>query len=106
MLKDANFRQPHVHALGPLAKESWLTTLDGPAPPIRDKQGAGNGYKLVSACKNHDCRDKNMVVLYAPRFRTIYGKIVLRGRSTLIGSPPQRVATELERLWRTAYRRK
>ena len=106
LLKDANFRQPYVHALGPLAKESWLTTLDGPAPPIRDVQVAGNVYKLVSACKNHDCRDNNMVVLYAPRFRTIYGKIVLRGRSTLIGAPPQRVAKELERLWRAEWRRK
>ncbi len=106
LLKDANFRQPYVHALGPLAKESWLTTLDGPAPPIRDVQVAGNVYKLVSACKNHDCRDNNLVVLYAPRFRTIYGKIVLRGRSTLIGAPPQRVAKELERLWRAEWRHK
>jgi hypothetical protein len=29
-----------------------------------------------------------------------YGKIVQRGRSTLVGSPPPPVAAELERLWR------
>jgi hypothetical protein len=105
LLRDANFRQPYVQALGPLAREPWLMQLDGPAPPVRKVEVAGNAYQLVSVCKNHDCRDNNMVLLYAAKFRTIYAKILVRGRSTLIGAPPQRVATELERLWREEWRR-
>jgi hypothetical protein len=104
MLRDANFKRAYLAALGPLAKEDWLATLDGPAQPVEKKQFAGNEYQVVSVCKTHDCYDNSMVVLYAPASSTIYGTVYQRGRSTLVGAPPPAVAAELERVWKTTYR--
>jgi hypothetical protein len=104
LLKDAKFKGPYVRALGPLASEPWLMKLDGPAPPIKKVQVAGNDYQLVTVCKNHDCRENTLVLLWAPATQAIYGKIVQRGRSTLVGSPPPPIAAELERLWRVEWR--
>jgi hypothetical protein len=104
LLKDAKFKRPYVQALGPLAKEPWLMELDGPAQPVETVQVAGNEYQLVSVCKNHDCFDNSMVLLYAAASQTVYGKVFQRGRSTLVGAPPAPVAAELERLWKATYR--
>ena len=104
LLRDARFKRPYVQALGPLAREPWLMELDGPAQPVEKVQVAGNEYQLVSVCKNHDCFDNSMVVLYAAASQTVYGKVFQRGRSTLVGSPPAPVAAELERRWKATYR--
>ncbi len=104
MLKDAKFKRLYVQALGPLAREPWLMELDGPAPPVKMVQIAGTTYQLLSVCKNHDCYDNSMVVLYAALPKALYGKVFLRGRSILVGAPPAPIATELERLWKATYR--
>ena len=104
LLKDATFKRQYVQALGPLATEPWLMELDGPAQPVEKVQIAGTEYQLVSVCKNHDCADNSMVVLYAAAPQTVYGKVFQRGRSTLIGAPPPPVAAEPERLWKATYR--
>ena len=104
LLKDAKFKRPYVQALGPLAKEPWLMELDGPAQPVEKVRVAGTEYQLVSVCKNHDCYDNSMVLLYAAASQTVYGKVFQRGRSTLVGAPPPPVAAELERLWKATYR--
>jgi hypothetical protein len=104
LLGEAKFRRSYVQALGPLAKEPWLMQLDGPAQPVRKVQIGGNEYQLVSVCKNHDCYDNNMVLLYAAASETVYGKVNQRGRAVLVGAPPAAVAAELERLWRATYR--
>jgi len=104
LLKDARFKKPYVQALGPLAKEPWLMQLDGPAQPIKKVQVAGNEYQLVSVCKNHDCFNNSMVLLYAAASQTVYAKVFQRGRSTLVGAPPAPIAAELERLWTAGYR--
>lgn len=104
LLKDASFKRPYLQALGPLAKEPWLTELDGPAQPVRRVQVAGHEYQFVSVCKNHDCYDSNLVLLYAAATQTVYAKILQRGRSILVGAPPAPVAAELESLWKTTYR--
>jgi Inhibitor of vertebrate lysozyme (Ivy) len=104
LLRDAKFKRPYMQALGPLAKEPWLMELDGPAQPVRKVQVAGNDYQLASVCKNHDCYDNNMVLLYAAASQTVYAKVVQRGHAVLVGAPPPPVVAELERLWRTTYR--
>jgi len=104
LLGDAKFKRPYVQVLGPLAKESWLMELDGPAQPVEKVRVAGNEYELVSVCKNHDCGDNSMVMLYAAASQTVYGKVFQRGRSTFVGAPPAPVAAELERLWKATYR--
>ena len=105
LLKDESFKRPYVQALGPLAREDWLMRLDGPAPPVKKMLVAGTDYYLVSSCKNHDCFDNNMVLLYAAPTSTIYAKVYQRGRSTIVGAPPPPVATELERLWKAEFRK-
>jgi hypothetical protein len=104
MLRDANFKRAYLAALGPLAKEAWLTRLDGPAQPVEKKEFAGNQYQVVSVCKTHDCYDNSMVVLYASASRTVHGTVYQRGRSTLVGAPSAAVAAELERMWKRTYR--
>ena len=104
LLKEAKFKRPYVQALGPLAREPWLMQLDGPAPPVKKVQVAGNEYQFASVCKNHDCGDNTMVLLYAASSQTVYAKVVQRGRSTLVGAPPPPIAAELERLWKAEWR--
>ena len=104
MLKDSSFRRAYFQALGPLAKEAWLARLDGPAQPVEKRSIAGNEYRVVSVCKNHDCYDNSMVVFHAAASNAVYGTVFQRGRSTLIGAPPAAIAAELERVWKTTYR--
>lgn len=104
LLRDTRFKRAYVRALGPLARESWLMRLDGPAPPVKNVQVAGSDFQLVSVCKNHDCADNNMVLLYGEASQTVYAKVLERGRPALIGAPPPAVATELDRLWRAEWR--
>ena len=65
---------------------------------------AGADYMLGGTCKNHDCFENNVVLLYSGAQDVVYGKVYQRGKSTLIGSPPPAVATELERLWKSEFR--
>lgn len=103
LLYDPKAKAAYYKALGPLSKEPWLAKLDGPSPQNKALKVAGGDYVLVSVCKNHDCSDNNVVLLYAAP-DTVYGKVVQRGKSTLIGAPPPAVATELEKLWKSEWR--
>lgn len=104
MLTNPKFKAAYYKSLGPKVKELWLAKLDGPSPLTRKVTVAGKEYTLVSSCKNHDCAENNTVLLYSPGFQLVYGKIYQRGRSTLIGSPPNAVARELDRLWLAEWR--
>jgi hypothetical protein len=55
--------------------------VDGPAQAVKRVQAAGAEYQLVSVCKNHDCYDNNLVLLYAGATQTVYAKVLQRGRS-------------------------
>jgi len=104
LLYDPRAKATYYRALGPLSKEPWLAKLDGPSPQNKRVKVAGADYVLVSACKNHDCAENNTVLLYSAAPDAVYGKVYQRGRSTLIGSPPPAVASELEKLWTTEWR--
>lgn len=95
----------YFKALGPLTKEPWLARLDGPSSENKPVKVAGADYILVSTCKNHDCYENSVVVLWSGVQDVVYGKVYQRGKSTLIGSPPPAVAAELERLWKSEFRR-
>jgi len=106
MLADAKFKMPYFKALGPLSKERWLARLDGPAPAVKTVTVGGATYALLSVCKPHDCAANNMVALYSADRQVVFGKVFQRGRATLIGAPPALIAAELEKLWRSEWRRK
>lgn len=105
LLQDPKAKAVYLKALGPLAREPWLATLDGPSPQNRLVKIAGQPFVLASACKNHDCADHNTVLLYSAEHGQIFGKVYQRGRSTLIGAPPPAVVHELDRLWRSEWRK-
>ncbi len=53
--------------------------------------------------ENHDCFENNVVLLVGPQ-DVVCGKVYQLGKSTLIGSPPPAVATELEKIWKKQFR--
>ena len=105
LLYNAKAKATYYKSLGPLSKEPWLAQLDGPSSENKAVKVAGADYVLVSTCKNHDCAENNVVLLYSGAQDVVYGKVYQRGRSTLIGSPPPAVAAELEKLWKAEHRR-
>ena len=80
------------------------TPLDGPATPTTKINVAGNEYVFAKSCKNHDCGDNNVVLLYSAAQGKVYGKVFDRRRASLIGNPPPAVAAELDRLWVAEWR--
>jgi hypothetical protein len=104
LLYNPKAKAAYYKALGPLVKEPWLAKLDGPSNEFRAVKVAGADYMLGGTCKNHDCYDNTVVLLWSGVHDVVYGKVVQKGKSTLIGSPPPAVAAELETLWKTAFR--
>ncbi len=104
LLYDPKAKANYYKAIGPLSRERWLAKLDGPSPPNKLVKAAGADYVLLSVCKNHDCAENNLVLLYSGARDLVYGKVYQRGRSTLIGAPPPAVASELEKLWKSEWR--
>lgn len=103
-VRDKTFKAIHHKALGAKAREPWIRALDGPSPGARTVTAAGAEYRMLAVCKPHDCGDNNLVLLYSPARRLVYGTIHERGKTTLIGKPPPEVAAELERLWKAEWR--
>jgi hypothetical protein len=104
LLYNAQAKATYHKALGPLKKEAWLANLDGPSREFRPAKVAGADFMLVGTCKNHDCHDNTIVLLWSGAHNVVYGKVVQRGKSTLIGAPPPAVAAELEKLWKAEFR--
>ena len=104
LLYDPKAKATYYKALGSLSKETWLAKLDGPSPQNKPVKVAGADYMLLSACKNHDCAENNVVLLYSGSQDVVYGKVYQRGKSTLIGAPPPALVPELERIWKTEWR--
>jgi hypothetical protein len=105
LLKDAKFKAAYFSALGPLAKERWLARLDGPAPEVKMIKTPGAEYQLVSVCKPHDCANNNLVVLWNAAAGALYGKLHQGARSTQLGNPPPQLVPEIERIWKSEWRR-
>lgn len=105
ILLDRKARAAYFKALGPLRREPWLATLDGPSPQNRWVTIAGTQYLFASACKNHDCADFNTVLLYSEQQAALVGAVYRAGQTTLIGAPTPAIAKELGRLWRQEFRR-
>jgi hypothetical protein len=105
LLYNAKAKATYHKALGPLVKQPWLAKLDGPSNEYRPVKVAGVDFMLGSTCKNHDCYDNTIVLLWSGALNVVYGKVVQRGKSTLIGAPPPAVAVELEKLWKAEFRR-
>lgn len=105
LLYDAKIKALYLRTLGAKRGTPWLAELDGPSPTNRKVRVGGAEYILAGACKNHDCYDHNVVLLYAQDQGKIYGRIYERGRVTFIGQPSARLRPELDHLWKSEWRR-
>jgi Inhibitor of vertebrate lysozyme (Ivy) len=104
LLYNAKAKEVYYKALGPLVKESWLAKLDGPSSEGQAMKVADSDYVMLYTCKNHDCYDNNVVLLWSGMQKVVYGKVYQKGKSTLIGNPAPAVAAELEKLWKKQFR--
>jgi hypothetical protein len=104
LLSNAQAKATYYKALGPLKKVPWLARLDGPSNEFRPVKVAGADFMLGGTCKNHDCYDNSVVLLWSGVQNVVYGKVYRQGKSTLIGNPPPAVAAELEKLWKAEFR--
>lgn len=105
LLADPRFKALYVKALGPLARERWLARLDGPAPTNKKVKVAGQDYTTAAACKQHDCADNNMVLLYSATQGVVYAQVHMRGRDVALGGPTPQIAAEMAQLWKKEWRR-
>lgn len=105
LLADAKFKSLYLKALGPLARERWLARLEGPAPGIKTVKVAGQDYTQAAVCKDHDCYDNSMLLLYSAAQGVVYVQVHQRGRDMALGAPPPAVAAELARQWKAQFRR-
>jgi hypothetical protein len=104
LLYNAKAKEIYYKALGPLVKEPWLAKLDGPSSEGQAMKVANDDYVMLYTCKNHDCYDNNVVLLWSGVHNVVYGKVNQKGKSTLIGGPPPAVAAELEKIWKKQFR--
>jgi hypothetical protein len=104
LLYNAKAKETYYKALGPLVKEPWLANLDGPSSEGQAMKVAGDDYVMLYTCKNRDCYDHNVVLLWSGVQNVVYGKVNQKGKSTLIGNPPPAVAAELEKIWKKQFR--
>jgi hypothetical protein len=104
LLYNAKAKEIYYKALGPLVKQPWLAKLDGPSSEGQAMRVANDEFVMLYTCKNHDCYDHNVVLLWSGVHNVVYGKVHQKGRSTLIGDPPPAVAAELEKIWKKQFR--
>lgn len=104
LLYNAKAKEVYYKALGPLVKEPWLAKLDGPSSEGQAIKVANDEYVMLYTCKNHDCYDHNVVLLWSGIQNVVYGKVNQKGKTTLIGNPPPAVGIELEKLWKKQFR--
>jgi hypothetical protein len=104
LLYNAKAKEIYYNALGPLVKEPWLAKLDGPSSEGQAMKVANADYVMLYTCKNRDCYDNNVVLLWSGIQNVVYGKVNQKGKSTLIGNPPPAVAAELEKIWKKQFR--
>ena len=104
LLFNQKAKETYYKALGPLSKEPWLAKLEGPSSEGQAMKIAGADYVMLYTCKNHDCYDNNVVLLWSGVQNVVYGMVHQRGKSTQIGNPPPAVAAELEKVWKKQFR--
>jgi Inhibitor of vertebrate lysozyme (Ivy) len=103
-LKEPAFKAAYMKALGTKANTPWIAKRDGPAPEDKFVTVAGQRYVRNAFCKNNDCNNNSAVILYSPEKKVVYGTIYEKGKTILIGDPPEAVATELSALWKKEWR--
>ena len=97
MLKDSAFTKAYRAVLGARIKQRWLAKLDGPANPVQNITvgGSSESFVLVKACKPHNCNTDNIVILYSPKRKVVYAKLIESYNSSLLGNPSPEVTDDV-----------
>jgi len=103
LISQPRFKAAWRQALGPQARERWLATMDGPAPPPRWIDIGGTRYVLNTFCRAHHCDEASAVQLYDPDVGLVHGLVRQGDRQRLVGKPPALVAAALPRLWKSEW---
>ena len=106
LLTDAAFKSVYHGTLGGMVREVWLAKLDGPSEIVKKIDIDGTEYLFAKSCKNRDCGNNRVMLLYSSAKKAVYIKIFQGGKVSTLGAPPQLVAAELARLWAIELARK
>lgn len=106
LFQNPQFKALYTKTAGPLTRERWLATLEGPSGPLGKTSVGGTEFVVADNCKPHDCYDHNVLFFYASSRGLLYARVYQKGKVTLVGSPPPAVVAELDRLWLATFRRK
>ncbi|CAN5314273.1 hypothetical protein BH09PSE1_BH09PSE1_00830 [soil metagenome] len=98
VMTDPGFRSAYLQALGPLQSETWLIDMQGPGDQTTVTV-SGATLLQVNTCKDRDCGDNAMVVLYRPQPRAVWGIVSVHRRRTVIGNPPPAILARLQRMF-------
>lgn len=96
LLKDPSFRASYFEALGPKRSEKWLAQLPGPSEMAARQVVDDTEYLVIHSCKPHACDTHNLVLVFAPKKRQVFGKLVEAGVTTKLGTPPPLVQVLIE----------
>ncbi len=81
----ASVRQLFVRSK--VAQPAWVRHGAGPSAPSRVVSHNGGNWVLLNTCKMHDCGDNNLVILFHPPTRDIYGMAQLNKKTVWLGKP-------------------
>ena len=99
------FKAIYSKIAGPLKREAWLTTFEGPASLNEKVVVDGIEFNVATICKPHDCYDHNSLFMFAEKQGLVYAKVNNNGKFTLVGAPPPAAVAELDRQWKASFRR-
>ena len=99
------FKAIYSKIAGPLKREAWLTTFEGPASLNANVVVDGAEFRVATICKPHDCYDHNALFMFAEKQGLVYAKVNNNGKFTLVGAPPPAAVAELDRQWKASFRR-
>jgi Inhibitor of vertebrate lysozyme (Ivy) len=99
------FKAIYGKIAGPLKREAWLTTFEGPASLNANVVLDGVEFRVATICKPHDCYDHNALFLFAEKPGIVYAKVNNNDKFTLIGAPTPAAVAELDRQWKASFRR-
>src|SRR5690349_5443096 len=99
-IKDAVFRNVYDSLARGKTWDPWLRELSGVNAPL-EYVSIGQDteeFMLLSICKPHNCSVENAVILYSPKRRVAYAKVLVAGQFTTLGNPPMAISSDLDRL--------
>jgi hypothetical protein len=95
LIKNPEFKQSYLKALGDKRKESWIAKLNGPSSEVAHKTIAGDDYIVGHSCMPHNCGTYNLIFFYSANKKQVFVKLNEEGESSILGKPTPKIEEEL-----------